>query len=281
MKLISKIAKYASVALLFGFTVAGCQKMERPELKELILDPPPPPYSTLKSLFSFENNVRDTGQYRLSAVAKNVTYVAGITGQAAQIGTDGYILIPTVADSIKTLGSFTIGFWMKGVGPVQGGAQGLFAIGNKKEFWGNIEMFLENLDNGAEAFLKIHMYNAGVATGNGEEWTEVKIPNALNKWTHLVVTYSAATSRLSVYADGVPTSVNNKVLGGGNYGPIKFNDVNGMVLGNYQFETTPSLTDSHGGEPWARGFNGALDQFRLYNVALSAAEVNALFTSKQ
>ena len=40
---------------------------------------------------------------------------------------------------------------MKGVGPVQGGAQGLFAISNKTEFWGNLELFMENHDNGSEA----------------------------------------------------------------------------------------------------------------------------------
>jgi hypothetical protein len=280
MRSILNFSKYASVALVFGLAVAGCQKMERPALN-LVLDPPPPPYSILKSLWSFENNARDTGQYRLKTTSKNVTYVAGINGQAAQIGTDGYVLVSALNDSLKTMGSFTIAFWMKGVGPVQGGAQGLFAIGNKKEFWGNIEMFLENHNNGNEAFLKVHMFNAGVATGNGEEWNEVKIPNALGKWTHIAVTYNSANSQFSIYADGAPTSINAKVLRGGAYGPIKFNDANGMVLGNYQFETDPSLTDNHGKEDWAKNFNGALDQFRIYNVALSAADVNNLFTSKQ
>jgi hypothetical protein len=102
----------------------------------------------------------------------------------------------------------------------------------------------------------------------------------LNKWTHLALTYDENTSQLSLYADGQPTSLHNKVLGGGNYGKIKFNDVNGMVLGTMQFQTDPSLTN-HGPEPWAKSFNGALDQFRLYNKALSAAEITDLFTSKQ
>jgi hypothetical protein len=31
---------------------------------------------------------------------------------------------------------------------------------------------------------------------------------------------------------------------------------------------------------WGKSFNGSLDQFRLYNKALTAAEVQALFTSK-
>jgi hypothetical protein len=282
------------MALLFGMAATSCQKLERPELRELILDPDPPAYNPLKSYWSFENNVTDAGENGFTGTAKNLTYTAGINGQAIQVGPDGYLLLKGVgdtvnyengflgvpADTLARLGSFTLSFWMNGVGPVQGGAQGLFAISHKNEFWGNLELFLENWDNGSEAFLKIHMFNANVEGGNGEEWNEVKIPDALNKWTHLALTYDENTSQLSLYADGQPTSLHNKVLGGGNYGKIKFNDVNGMVLGTMQFQTDPSLTN-HGPEPWAKSFNGALDQFRLYNKALSAAEITDLFTSKQ
>ena len=42
-----------------------------------------------------------------------------------------------------------------------------------------------------------------MANGNGEEWTEVKIPGALNKWTHIAVTYNETNSQLTIYADGV------------------------------------------------------------------------------
>jgi hypothetical protein len=293
MKL-DRIVLFCTALLLFGLGIISCQKLERPELTELILDPPPPPYNALKSYWSFENNVTDAGENKFTGTAKNLTYTTGVSGQAIQVGPGGYLLLKgtgdTVeyengflgipADTLRSLGSFTLSFWMNGVGPVQGGAQGLFSISNKNEFWGNLELFLENWDNGSEAFLKIHMFNAGVASGNGEEWAEVKIPNALNKWTHIALTYNENNSQMSVYADGQPTSVNNKTLGGGNYGKVKFDNVNGMVLGTFQFQTDPTLTN-HGPETWAKSFNGALDQFRLYNRALSAAEVTELFNSKQ
>ena len=235
----------------------------------------------------------DSGENNLTATSVNVSYVPGINGQALKIGTDGYVLLEAKGDTVTypnefiglpgdtlaSLGNFTLSFWMNGVGPVVNGAQGLFAISNQNEFWGNLEVFLENNDNGSEGFLKVHMFNAGVATGNGEEWTEVKIPNMLNKWTHIAITYDATTSGLSIYADGVPTSINNKTLGGGNYGKLKFDNFNGMVIGTYQFQTTPTLTN-HGPEDWAKSFNGALDQVRLYNRALSGAEITELFTNK-
>ncbi|MEO5892052.1 MAG: LamG domain-containing protein [Ferruginibacter sp.] len=294
MKIITKTITIAVVGMAIGFFFTGCQKMERPVLKELILDPEPPAYNDLKSFWSFENNFTDAGEGKLAATPVGISYVAGVTGQAAQVGAAGYILLPATdvitypngyvgksGDTLAALGSFTLSFWMKGVGPVINGAQGLFSISNKAEFWGNLDLFLENNDNGSEAFLKVHMFNAGVASGNGEQWSEVKIPGALNKWTHIAVTYESSSSKFSIYADGVPTSVSEKVLGDGKYGKLKFNNFNGMVLGSYQFQTTPSLTTNHGNETWARSFNGALDQFRIYNRSLAATEINELFTTKK
>ena len=280
MKLNNKLAIQALFLLTVVMAFSACQKMDKPGLDNLIFDPPPPPYSPLKHWWSFEDNIGDSGQYRSKPTSKNISYVTGVTGKAVQIGTGGYFLVSNVNDSLKTLGSYTLSFWMNGVGPVQNGAQGLFSLSNKNQFWGNIDLFLENLNEGATAFLKVHMFNTNASDGKGEEWNEVKIPNALNKWTHIAITYNAANSQFSIYADGQPTAINQKVLGGGNYGALKFQDVNGMVVGTYQFQTSPSLTN-HGPEDWAKSFNGALDQFRFYNIPLTAAQVTELYNSKQ
>jgi outer membrane lipoprotein-sorting protein len=279
----NSVVLYSFLILTLGIAGTSCQKMERPELTELILDPPPPPlviYDS-KSYWHFDGNSRDTGEYRMQATEKNISYVGGVEegGQAAQIGEDGYILVTNLNEELKSPGSFSLAFWMNGTGPVEGGAQGLFAIGNSAEFWGNFEMFLENHNNGDEAFLKLHMFNANAPDGKGENWIEVKIPDALNKWTHIAVTYDETNSQLTIYADGEPTEVNQKVLSGGNYGPLEFENVVGMAIGTWAFETTPTLA-SHGQEDWAKSFKGSLDQFRIYTKALTTAEVNNLYTKK-
>lgn len=267
-----------SVVMSIGFT--SCQKMYRPEMV-IIPDPPPPPYDPLKSFWAFEGGVVDSGENKLAAATPvNATFAAGVTGQAIKFNGDGYVLIEDAKDTLKNLGSFTLSYWMNVAGPVQGGAQGIFAITNKNDFWGNLNVFLENLNNGNEAFIKVHLLNANAADGKGEQWNEVKIPGALGKWTHIAITYNAANSQLSIYADGQPTSINNKVLGGGNYGAVKFNDVNGVVIGNHQFQTTPTRAN-HGAEPWAKGTIGMLDQMRIYNKALTPAEITTLFTNKR
>jgi hypothetical protein len=286
MKFNIKIAKFLAIILAIGFVFSACQKLKRPVLGDYPKDPPPPPYSILKSYFTFDNTDRDTGQYRLPVTSKNITYVTGISGQAAQIGAGGYILSTKLNDSLKTIGSFTLAFWMKAAaGPVQNGAQGVFAVSNSGQFWGNLEIFLENYNDATDpnaAFMKIHMFNANV-TGGGEEWLQddnSKLKNVLGKWTHIALTYDAATSKVTLYKDGSPTGVNGKVLGGGNYGNIRWAGVTGMVLGSYAFQTDPSLTN-HGPESWAKSFNGALDNLRFYNVPLSAADVMALYSNKQ
>ncbi len=298
MKL-SRIILYSlAVMVVVSGGIISCQKLHRPELGQILLDPDPPPYAALKSYWQFENNTNDEGESKLSVTTKNITYVPGVSGQAAKIGADGYILARGVGDTVRypnefvglpvdtlrNLGSFSVAFWMNVPGPVQGGAQGVFAFSHKTQFWGNLEVFLENHNNAAdpsEVFLKVHMFNAGVASGNGEEWNEPKIPGVLNKWSHIAITYDAATSQFSIYANGqVVPSHNKKVLGGGNYGKIRFNEFNGLVLGNFAFQTAPSLTN-HGPETWAKALNGSLDQFRIYNKALTAAEVTDLFTTKK
>jgi hypothetical protein len=279
--------KNALVVLAMGLSIVSCQKLDRPELGDFPLDPDPPPYTDLKTEITFDDNANDAGENKLEPTeVKAVTFVDGVSGKAAHIGAGGYVLYKADAevtypnefkafpgDTLANLGSFTLEFWMNGVGPVKDGAQGLFSISNSTQFWGNLDLFLENYpDGGDTGFLKVHMFNASLDNG-GEEWNELKIPGILNKWTHIAVTYDAKTSMFNLYADGVAV-IPDKALGGGNYGKVKFNDFNGMVVGNYQFQTDPSLTN-HGPESWAQSFNGSIDQLRIYTRALSQSEIQA------
>ncbi|MEP6844803.1 MAG: hypothetical protein ABI861_02320, partial [Panacibacter sp.] len=154
------MSKIISLFVLF-IVLASCQKLTRPPLGDYPIDPPIPAYDPEKSSFSFENNITDDGENKLAGTASAISYVAGITGQAAKIGAAGYMLFPLAQtntdpngfvsvplDTITHLGSFTIAFWMNGNGtaggPVSDGAQGLFAIAAQDQFWGNLEIFLEN-----------------------------------------------------------------------------------------------------------------------------------------
>ena len=123
------------------------------------------------------------------------------------------------------------------------------------------------------------MFNANAPSGQNEQWSDIKVPGVLNKWTHIGITYDSATSILNLYVDGALTGL-SKTLADGNYGKLKYNEFKGLVIGTYQFMTNPSLTAGGERQDWAKSLNGAVDQFRLYNTALTAAQINELFTSQ-
>ncbi len=289
---LKKLVLGVVVIFIFG----SCQKLYRPALGDYLKDPDPPPYNALKGFWAFEDNVTDQGENDLDGTASNLSYVTGINGKAVQVGAGGYLLCKTIgettvhpngfvgypADTLASLKSFSVSFWMKGVGPVQGGAQGIFSLSNKNQFWGNLDVFLENYNSGDDAFFKVHLFNKN-GTGTGETWiadNAMKFTGVLNKWTHVVFTYDAATSVFKSYIDGNVANQRNLTSGGNPYGDVEFKDFNGLVIGSFQFQTNPTLSN-HGPEAWAKSFNGALDQFRLYNKALSAAEVTDLFVNKK
>lgn len=273
---------------------ASCQKMERPPLGDYPTDPPPPALQILESqgYWPFDGSLRDTGALKIHTEGQKVSFVPGVTvvpevtgGEAVSVADGGYVIVTDVPDALKNPGSFSVAFWMKGAtGPVDGGAQGLFSIANSNEFWGNLEIFLENYKNPDDqnaAFIKMHLYNANIS-GGGEAWVdhpELRLKDVLGKWTHIAVVYDGATSKMTVYKDGVATGFKEEPIGGGNYGNIKWNNVSGFTIGNFSFQTTPSLTN-HGPEGWAKNFNGALDQFRIYTKPLTAAEVKNLHDHK-
>lgn len=66
-------AKLSLFILGLALAVSSCQKMDRPGFGEIVLDPPPPPYSTLKNFFAFEDNAGDSGQFRMPVKAESIT----------------------------------------------------------------------------------------------------------------------------------------------------------------------------------------------------------------
>jgi hypothetical protein len=282
---ISKIIKYACLTLAVGLVIASCQKMERPPLTNLILDPPPPPYNPVKTFFAFENNAGDSGEAKTPTIPTNITYVTGITGMAASFGTDGYITEKTISDSITKFSNFTVAFWLKKDGPNAKGAGSAFAFGlaTAKDIWTDMELFLEFEDAGNPSSAD----SAAAKFYLNDQWFEFtkttaadkRLPKLLdNQWHHLAFVFDSASSMLTTYIDGAAYTNLPENFGKftNNSGKIDFTKAVGLVVGgpgHYANNKTP--------DTWMGNFNGALDQFRIYATALSASEVNTLYTSKQ
>ncbi|SHG17715.1 Concanavalin A-like lectin/glucanases superfamily protein [Flavobacterium segetis] len=266
----------------------------------------------LVSKFSFENNLTDSKGSINNIIGNNIGYSAGVKGIAYNgSSSQERYFTGTATTAVTGLNSFTVSFWMNTANTVdpavagQGkGAQGIFSIVRPTEFWGALNVFMENPDS---AFpnrirLKINLENGrnGVAWGS---WGPiVNIDNNINKWMHVVFSYDASKSVFSAYINGElapnlgsfpyapsagvngstvfyadnPGSINNS-NNAPKYGNFQMTGTNGkVVFGTHPFETTPALNNV-GQQDWATSYAGLLDEFRIYKSALASSDVRFLY----
>lgn len=312
--------KYVSGGFLGMLLLSGC-------MDSIDKDNPPIPYpsiggyensdevasSNLISKLSFENNLLDEKSSISGAVSTKVGYGEGIKGMAySGSSTESRYAIGQASSAVTDLNDFTIAFWMKsnntvtpdppGVGK---GAQGIFSIVRPTEFWGGINLFIENPDNSKPDRIRLKL---GVENGRaGVNWKGQSVIANLDgykgKWVHVAFVYNSKESKCYVYQDGEPAKNlegfayspaggtlsgyaswfsddpggidNPKGVAG--YGALEMVGTNGqVVLGTHQFETLPPLNNgSH--QDWAASYAGQLDEFRLYNAALAPADIIALY----
>jgi len=159
----------------------------------------------------------------------------------------------------------------------------VFEIGKSDDlFWGNLTIMIERLtDPGADSlFFKLHFKKVGVPWEG--QWIEVKKSIfQVNKWMHLVFQYDATTSKFMVYKDGVkvefPAAVENRYANDQQepLGDLNFVNADVLNIGAWRPKTDSQATDE-----WMGWFMGNLDELRVYDKALSATEVKALYDAE-
>jgi hypothetical protein len=210
--------------------------------------------------------------------------IPGVSGQAIQGVLDKAIRYNSANDfSLAT--SFTIAIWIKNT-PWSGGPEFLLSLTNK-DYWHNSAIFWYFEDEGQGSTTT----TANMKLAVMDQWFEfsgaklLQQPLFNGQWHHIAIVYDETISKMIYYIDGVALtgldpSVTDVKNGGNPRGPLKLTDVDGnggsLVIGGW---------NKHGGltgptDSWIQGFNGGMDQARLYGKALSASEVLALFNSK-
>lgn len=234
--------------------------------------------SNLVSYWAFNGGYVDSVG-GLTGTNAGTTFTSGQKGQSLQIGGSNYYLFNNPGAVIPKLSSYTVSFWMNAPQNTSFG-YGILSLNNPIDFWGSLDIYIDNGSTSSTAPFKVHMNNS-TATNSGQ-FLGVTINDPWNKWVHMVVTYdgstTVATSNFVIYQNGSPVySTLIKDANGSVFGPLKFPSPTKMVIGTWQFQTVPSLTTGSSSQPWAGSFGGALDEFRIYNKSLTALEVSALF----
>jgi Concanavalin A-like lectin/glucanases superfamily len=222
--------------------------------------------SALVAHFSFENNLVDSVS-KTAASNAGTTFSPGIKGQALQIGVNNYAVFPTTG-GIAGLQSTTVAYWMNTTEDVNG-IQPFVSFVDSNQFWGNLDVFLDQ-QTASGAVFHIHAFGT---SGTQEVFLTSWPLSNWGVWTHVALTYDATVNHFALYLNG--SQVGDSTVA--NFGPLTFTNVPAMVIGTMQFNTVPSLTSATTSQPWCSNVLGEMDELRIYNKPLTAAEVKALY----
>jgi hypothetical protein len=273
MKINKSIVKTAFGIAFISLAFIGCQEMDRPELGNYPVDVNPPG-GPLKFYVPFENNTTDPLKFAVDNIRAKfpsdnpLEQTAGISGKAAKGGVPKkFIAYSSANDFAATASSMTVAFWGKHGAPTQ--TEFAFTL-TANDHWAKASMFLLLEGSVASPVMKLM-----VDDQKGDKWFEWVGSNSVpgifdDQWHHLAFVYDAATSKMICYKDGVAYLSNSQW---DNHGAIKFktDKINGFRIGG----------SGNPNEGWMNSYTGSLDNFRLYNIPLSAAEVQKLVTEKK
>ena len=149
-------------------------------------------------------------------------------------------------------------------------------------FWGNFFMTIEeNRTSSNQMFMKLHFEknNAPFVEHWIEPGGDFRPNDMYGAWRHVAWTYDEATSSVGFYVNGekrnLPpgSDVRKADAAGTPLGPLNFKDATRFVIGAFQNQLGAPFNSP---ESWMLPYTGALDEFRIYNKALSAQEISAL-----
>jgi hypothetical protein len=192
--------------------------------------------------YKLEGNINDSSIHGYDATATGTpAYAAGQLGQAIVLdGTDDLVTLPSGVASSQDI---TVAAWVYW----NGGSiwQRIFDFGNNTDQY----LFLTPYSGSVMRF--------AIKNGGSEQAIETTTMTT-SQWTHVAVTLEADTAKL--YVNGVLKATNTAVT-------INPSDFNPRVnyIGDSQWSSDPL-------------FSGMMDDFRVYNFALTASQIAATMT---
>ncbi|MDR1417422.1 MAG: LamG domain-containing protein [Prevotellaceae bacterium] len=255
------------------------------------IDPSTVAADNLIAYFPFEENGNDAvgGLTPSQPTTSGITYPTGRRGKAYQGADENYLkyVLPS-SSKIKTLNAFTVSMWLKLVPTETGGPEQMIyqLDGTTDWIWGNFFLRQGRNNTGVDTAQMTHyLWKNDAADWKGQfagDWHLTPI----TVWTHVICTYDNVASEFRVYRNGAEftTKANGETFETKRwqgeaktvpYGNLQFNEANNLVIGAWAARVAGELTDD-----WAGYFLGQLDEFRIYDRALTKDESNALFKAE-
>jgi hypothetical protein len=250
------------------------------------IDPSTIATANLIAYFPFEGNGNDAIGGLTPGQSANATFPTGRRGQAYQGASDAYMAysLPT-SSKIKTLKSFSIAMWAKIIpnDPANNAPEDMIFQVDGRDDWQK-NFFLKLIRNNPEedtVKLTNYFWKEDAPSWNGQNVSNIHSPGYLfNAWLHLTFTYNGATSKWYAYLNGdvvdLPEAyTDRKCEDGSAFGELKFENPQKLFIGAYAQKIDGGATDA-----WMGNYRGQLDEFRMYDRALTADEVKSLYQAE-
>jgi hypothetical protein len=274
-----------AMMVMMSSMLTSCNKDDDPDDGKI--DPGTIATTNLVAYFPFDGNGTEKIANLTPTLQPNVTYVTGRRGQAYQGANMAHLLYTLPAASkLKSLTSFSVAMWIKSPLVTGDPEITLFEIGKSDDFfWGNLKLGLLRLNATADSlnFKAFFLKNGAVWSGQHINYSDPLFP--INMWMHMVFQYDQTTSKFMIYKDGVKietsAGVENRWAAGEDVnprpplGPLAFANADKINIGAWRPKTEGTATDA-----WMGWFLGNMDELRVYDKALTAAEVKALYDAE-
>jgi hypothetical protein len=209
-----------------------------------------------------EGNARDRVGHNDGILVGNPIFSDGIIGKAFEFnGIGSYVKIPK-SQKPDIIRGITMEFWMKAsVNNELHSYQGLVA----SDYYG------VEISNGFQSNMGVNFY---VSSDRGRSWGATSEANgggatiSAGEWHHIAGTYDGAN--VVLYIDG--QAWGNPASYSGTVSPISRSGF--LAIGSEDGRTAfPNCIGT-------RYFNGAIDEARIYNRALSASEIQSIYKAR-
>ncbi len=244
----------------------------------------------LKAHWTFD----DTNSERLSSTAPSNTFgtvgfTEGQIGKALKL-TKGVLVYPSIANinTANALNNFTVSMWVNVKGNKRTPDEGFTAFfglipTGVTDIWGDVMACAEtgrHLPTSDTLQLK-NLLNTHPAGGGNSLQDNIALKNGdvgsffkgANRWAHYVMVWNATTKNFHIYGDAVDVGAfTNRGTTPVLTMAVPVKPVFGsLASSNIGFTGAPAQQSWN---PWA---NASIDDVRVYNTALSTAEITALF----
>jgi hypothetical protein len=232
--------------------------------------------TNLVAYWGMDGDGKESKSGKAPSKSVNATYTAGLKGSALSLA-KGYISFDEIT-ALNSLPNATISAWVN-VKNNSSAPTCFFTLTRPNEWAGNINLMSETGWKTAASDTMVVKGLVVTKVAGNDSWQDsrnepnnggVQAAKVAGKWAHLVITWDGATSMFKVYANGVKVS-NPDWEKRGTTGPLNFTTPTKAVIGAWGTNLTTTS------EAWQIPMTGQIDELRVYNKALTDADISALY----